>query len=95
MNNGKVTASIFLDLTKTFDTVDQNILINYIHMVSLLALNWFKSYLYIRIQTISINSTMSVFKDIDIGIPQGSILGQLLFIIYVNSLPDSVTYNNV
>ena len=93
LNNGKVTASIFLDLTKAFDTVDHNILINklYSYGITDRALNWLKSYLCNRTQTVSINPTMSVFIDINIGIPQGSILGPLLFIIIdVNSLPDSV-----
>ena len=51
---------------------------------------WFESYLKNRLQAVNINSILSDFKDIDIGIPQGSILGPLLFIVFVNSLPDSV-----
>jgi len=53
-------------------------------------LNWFKSYLTGRSQAVKVNSAISDFNDINIGIPQGSILGPLLFIIFVNSLPDSV-----
>ena len=92
MNNGMVTASIFLDLKKAFDTVDHDILIKKLKLYGVdgSTLKWFKSYLSKRIQSVCVNSTMSDFKNIDIGIPQGSILGPLLFIIYVNSLPNSV-----
>ena len=55
-----------------------------------ITLQWFESYLKNRCQAVNINSTLSDFKDINIGIPQGSILGPLLFIVFVNSLPDSV-----
>ena len=56
------------------------------------ALDWFKSYLSGRTQAFYANSTLSNFKNIEIGVPQGSILGPFLFIIFVNSLPDSI-YN--
>ena len=51
---------------------------------------WFKSYLSNRCQTVNVNSTLSDFKPVNIGIPQGSILGPLLFIIFVNCLPNAV-----
>ena len=54
-------------------------------------LKWFTSYLSCRSQVVCINSILSDSRNIDIGIPQGSILGPLLFIIYVNSLPNSVS----
>ena len=57
------------------------------------SLNWFKSYLCNRMQAVNINSSLSGFKNIDIGVPQGSILGPLLLIISVNSLPESVNTN--
>ena len=93
MNEGRATAAIFLDLKKAFDTVNHDILISKLHFYGIKgsALNWFISYLTNRSQIVTINSHFSDPQNINIGVPQGSILGPLLFIIYVNSLPDSVT----
>ena len=92
MNEGKVTGAIFLDLKKAFDTVSHRLLLKKLHSYGITGhtLQWFESYLKNRSQAVNINSTLSDFKDINIGIPQGSILGPLLFIVFVNSLPDSV-----
>ena len=92
MNKGLITGALFLDLKKAFDTVDYDILLQklYNYGVTGNTLTWFKSYLSDRIQAVNINSTLSDFKNVNIGIPQGSILGPLLFIIYVNSLPECV-----
>ena len=93
MNEGRATAGIFLDLKKAFDTVNHDILISKLHCYGIKgsALNWFILYLTDRSQVVTINSHLSDSQNINIGVPQGSILGPLLFIIYVNSLPDSVT----
>ena len=92
MNQGLVTGALFLDLKKAFDTVNYDILLKKLHNYGVTgnSLNWFRSYLSGRMQAVNINSTLSDFKHVNIGIPQGSILGPLLFIIYVNSLPDCI-----
>ena len=92
MNEGKVTGAIFLDLKKAFDTVSHKLILRKLNSYGITenSLQWFKSYLEDRSQAVNINSTLSDFRHIDIEIPHGSILGPLLFIVFVNSLPDSV-----
>ena len=82
-DNGLVTASIFLDFSKAFDTVDHVILSRKLKSIGLddNSLNSFKSYLTNRQQKTSINDTLSSSLPISVGVPQGSILGPLLFIV--------------
>ena len=79
---------LFIDLRKAFDTIDHNILFNKLHYYGVrgTALDWIKSYFHERKQFVSIGSTKSMTSDIRCGVPQGSILGPLLFIMYVNDL---------
>ena len=94
MVTGKATAAIFLDLKKAFDTVNHRLLIEKLKRIGIKdnTLNWFISYLSNRSQVVSINSSLSDSKciDIHVGVPQCSILGPLLFIIFVNSLADCI-----
>ena len=91
-NNNEITAGIFLDLSKAFDTIQHDILLDKMANYGLrgIVLDWFKSYLTNRKQFVEYNNHKSTVKLINSGMPQGSILGPLGFIIYVNDLPNSV-----
>jgi hypothetical protein len=84
---------IVLDLQKAFDTVNHKILLSKLNAIGLSSnsVNWFESYLTGRTQVVDINGTYSSSKNITCGVPQGSILGPLLFLIYVNDMVSAVT----
>ena len=89
MNSQEVTLLVMLDLSAAFDTVNHDILISRLHEevgVSGLALEWFRSYLQNRTQRVAVDGTFSERFVLDHGVPQGSCLGPLLFIIYSSKL---------
>ena len=83
---------LFLDLCKAFDTVDDIILIKKLSIYGIQneSLDWFKSYLHNRIQFCVVNHATSSPQKVHCGVPQGSNLGRLLFLLYVNDLPNSL-----
>ena len=88
LDNNLCSCCIFLDLSKAFDTVDHNILISkldYYFGIRGTVLDLMKSYL--RYQYVKINDCISSYQNVTCGIPQGSSLGVLLFLMYVNDLP--------
>ena len=92
LDTGQMTGLIFIDLKKAFDTVDHEILCKklYLYGVQNRELAWFKSFLSNRKQFARVNGAGSKIEEIDIGVPQGSCLGPLLFLVYINDLPIAI-----
>ena len=93
IDRGYVNAVVFLDLKKAFDTVDHEILLTKMNRCGIQgkALVWFKSYLSNRTKRCSVNVCLSDFTTLKSGVPQGTILVPLLFLIYINDLPNCLS----
>ena len=89
MDTGKYTALVFIDLKKAFDTVDHDILLKKMQEYGISGIEhaWFTSYLQDRRQLCRVNGVSSRIEEIHCGVPQGSCLGPLLYIRYINDLP--------
>jgi hypothetical protein len=84
----EVSIGVFIDLSKAFDTINHKILIDKLEHYGIrgVPLQWFKDYLSNRKQYVYYNNTASSLQTITCGVPQGSILGPLLFVLYVNDM---------
>ena len=91
IDNKKLSLAIYMDLSKAFDTLDHNILIKKLQYYGVIGtpLNWFQSYLTDRTQYVEVNNESSSLQTILTAVPQGSILGPLLFLIYMNDIPNA------
>ena len=89
-SKGNYVGMVLLDLQKAFDTVDHEILCNKLEAMGINFTKWFKSYLGGRQQIVIANETRSDPGIVSCGVPQGRILGPLLFLCYVNDMPISI-----
>ena len=98
MDGGKLSILTLLDLSAAFDTIDHQILLQRLHLsfgLSGSALNWFKSYLSDRTQTVSTSNRSSKPSALSLGVPQGSVLGPVLFILYTKPLSSLISHHSV
>ena len=89
-SKGLFTGMVMIDLQKAFDTVDHQILCDKLAIMGVKNVKWFQSYLTGRKQLVNMNGSESDYLDIKCGVPQGSILGPLLFLCYPNDMSISI-----
>ena len=97
LDDGNIGCGVFVDLQKAFDTVDHQILLAKLNYYGIRGVSndWFKSYLSNRNQYVSINGYESGLAAINCGVPQGSVLGPLLFLLYINDLNQAIKFCKV
>ena len=94
---GNYVGAVFVDLSKVFDMVNHELLIQKLYSLGIKEneILWFKSYLTQRTQCVSVNNSMSTPNVISSGVSQGSILGPLLFLLFINVMPNDLKHSTV
>ncbi|CAB4015645.1 Hypothetical predicted protein [Paramuricea clavata] len=97
MDNGKLIGCVYLDLSKAFDTIAHCILLDKLPAYGVVGpeLAWFTDYLFNRTQLVEMQNNCSRPSTITTGVPQGSILGPLMFIVFFNDLKESVKNSEI
>ena len=97
LDKREICLSAYIDLSKAFDTINHDVMLQKLHYYGIRgnALAWFNSYLSHRRQYVCYKGVSSEVQEVDYGVPQGSVLGPLLFIIYASDIPlNNSWYNN-
>ena len=91
--NGKIVGGLFVDLSKAFNTINQDVILNKLsnYGVAFAETQWFTDYLAIRNQRVQIGSQYSSSFSLTCRVPQGSILGPLLFLVFFNDFQEHLT----
>ena len=94
-DQGLILSMILIDFQKAFDTIDHDILLQKLYALAFSkhSVNWFRSYLINRTFLVNLGNAFSQPANVSSGVPQGSILGPLLFLIYINDMSQAVKCN--